>query len=109
MSTTVKGNFQKKNRLKINVLLLLLVVIIAVIPLTFHKSAEFAGADDKAQDAITSIKPDYKPWFHSLWVPPSGEIESLLFALQAGIGCLIIGYYFGFAHGRKKKVDTESK
>ena len=29
------------------------------------------------------------------WEPPSGEIESLLFALQAAIGAGFIGYYVG--------------
>lgn len=109
MSTTIKRSHHEKNTFKTNVLLLLLVVIIAVIPLIFRKNAEFSGADAKAQDVIALIKPDYTPWFHSLWVPPSGEIESLLFALQAGIGCLIIGYCIGFIHGRKKKVDSKNK
>ncbi len=30
-----------------------------------------------------------------LWEPPSGEIESLLFALQAAIGAGLVGFYFG--------------
>lgn len=37
--------------------------------------------------------------------PPSGEIESLLFALQAAIGALIIGYAFGYWRGQSKKED----
>ncbi|NLN22191.1 MAG: cobalt ABC transporter substrate-binding protein CbiN, partial [Syntrophomonadaceae bacterium] len=36
------------------------------------------------------------------WEPPSGEIESLLFALQAAIGAGFIGYYLGFVKGRKE-------
>jgi cobalt/nickel transport protein len=109
MNTVKKDNIKKLNLLKTNLLLISLVVIIAVIPLVIRKSAEFSGADNKARDAITSINPDYKPWFNSIWVPPSGEIESLLFALQAGIGCLVMGYYLGFIHGRKKNVDAEDK
>lgn len=38
---------------------------------------------------------DYEPWFESLWKPPSGEIESLLFASQAALGAGVIGYYIG--------------
>jgi cobalt/nickel transport protein len=38
----------------------------------------------------------YEPWFQPLWEPPSGEIESLLFSLQAAIGAVIIGYFFGY-------------
>ena len=35
--------------------------------------------------------------------PPSGEIESLLFALQAAIGAVIIGYFFGYWRGKGKE------
>jgi cobalt/nickel transport protein len=89
-----------------NILLLIVVIAIAVIPLIFQSKAEFAGSDDQAKDAIIQIDKSYKPWFNSIWTPPSGEIESLLFALQAGIGSLVIGYYIGFARGRKK-MDKE--
>ena len=44
-----------------------------------------------------------KPWFSSIWEPPSGEIESLLFALQAAIGAIIIGYFFGYWRGQGKE------
>ena len=33
----------------------------------------------------------------------SGEIESLLFALQAAIGAIIIGYFFGYWRGQGKE------
>ena len=45
----------------------------------------------------------FKPWFSSIWEPPSGEIESLLFALQAAIGAIIIGYAFGYWRGQGKE------
>lgn len=90
-----------------NIALLILVIVIAVIPLVFQSKAKFTGTDDKAKDAITDIKKDYKPWFNSIWTPPSGEIESLLFAVQAGIGSLVIGYYIGYVQGRKKREDAE--
>ena len=32
-----------------------------------------------------------------------GEIESLLFALQAAIGAIIIGYFFGYWRGQGKE------
>ncbi len=40
-------------------------------------------------------KSDYEPWFSNIWEPPSGEIESMLFALQAALGAGFIGYFFG--------------
>ncbi len=43
--------------------------------------------------------PNFQPWAHPIWTPPSPEIESLLFALQAAIGAGVIGYVLGRAHG----------
>ena len=80
---------------KKNVILLILVILISVIPLITLKEAEFAGADGLAETAITEINPDYKPWFESLYEPASGEIESLLFALQAAIGSGVVGFVLG--------------
>ncbi|MBZ4645408.1 MAG: cobalt/nickel transport protein [Petroclostridium sp.] len=85
-----------------NFLLILLVVILSVIPLFLIQDAEFGGADGKAQEVIETIKPDYKPWFEPILEPASGEIESLLFALQAAIGAGFIFYYIGYTVGKKK-------
>lgn len=87
-----------------NLILIGIVIGLAVIPLFMAKDAEFSGADDKAEKAITEINTNYKPWFSPVWEPPSGEIESLLFALQAAIGAGIIGYGIGFMRGKSKKV-----
>jgi cobalt/nickel transport protein len=62
----------------------------------------FAGADSLAQKAIEEIAPGYQPWFAPLLEPASGEIASLLFALQAAIGAGIIGYWLGAAVTREK-------
>ena len=64
----------------------------------------FGGSDDQGSDSVSET--GYKPWFNSIWVPPSGEIESLLFALQAAIGALIIGYFFGLWRGQKSKEEN---
>ena len=86
--------------MKRNLWLLLAVIALAVGPLMYHgKDAEFAGSDNQAEQAITALDPDYKPWAAPLWEPPSGEIESLLFALQAAIGAGLLGYYFGRRRG----------
>ena len=68
--------------MKKNLLLISVVVILAVFPLFIQKGAEFGGADNKAQDAISDINSSYKPWFSNIWTPPSKEIESLLFSLK---------------------------
>lgn len=62
----------------------------------------FGGADGKAQQAIVEIAPDYKPWFAPVLEPASGEIASLLFALQAAIGAGLIGYWLGVSITRDK-------
>ncbi|WP_251066706.1 energy-coupling factor ABC transporter substrate-binding protein [Streptomyces sp. ISL-36] len=91
---------------KINALLLLVVAALAVVPLLLglgdHKEEPFTGADAEAETAITEIDPDYKPWFSPLYEPPSGEIESALFSLQAALGAGVLAYYFGLRRGRRQ-------
>jgi len=86
-----------------NVLLLLLVVALMAVPLVLKSGADFGGTDDKAKDMIAEINPDYKPWFSSVWEPPFGEVETLLFALQAALGAGFIGYFFGSYRHKKPK------
>lgn len=59
---------------------------------------EFRGSDDLGTEAILAARPGYEPWFQPLWKPPSNEIESLLFALQAALGAGILGYVIGRRH-----------
>ncbi|AMA62293.1 MAG: energy-coupling factor ABC transporter substrate-binding protein [Kurthia gibsonii] len=89
--------------MKKNLFFLFIVIALAIFPLFIQKGAEFGGADGEAEAAITEIDKSYEPWFSSIWEPPSGEIESLLFALQAAIGAGFIGYFFGLMRGRTKK------
>jgi len=95
-----------------NILLIIAVVVLAALPLMMvakpaagpdgQEVEIFAGADDKAKDLIGEINPDYKPWFSSIIEPASGEIASMLFALQAAIGAGFIGYYLGAGAMREK-------
>lgn len=87
---------------KINIILIVLVVMISFAPLFLVKNAEFGGADGEAETAITEINTEYEPWFEPLIEPASGEIESLLFALQAAFGASIIAYGFGYLKGQSK-------
>ncbi|WP_369181945.1 energy-coupling factor ABC transporter substrate-binding protein [Streptomyces mutabilis] len=97
---------------RINALLLLAVAALAVLPLVLglgdHKEEPFAGADAEAETAITEIEPDYEPWFSPLYEPPSGEVESALFALQAAIGAGVLAYYFGLRRGRRQGEERAS-
>jgi len=92
--------------MKKNLLLLLAVVSLTLVPLWMtHPVKEgtdaFSGADAQAETLITKIRPDYAPWAKPLWEPPSGEIESLLFGVQAAVGAGLIGYCLGFYRGRR--------
>lgn len=86
-----------------NFMLLALTIILIITPLLLNSKAEYGGADGEAEGLISEINPDYKPWFSSLYEPPSGEIESLLFSTQAAIGAGFIGYYLGSRKGKKSK------
>lgn len=95
-----------------NLWLLIAVVLLAALPLGLvqkpaadadGKPAEiFAGADDKAKNLIGEIAPTYRPWFEPILEPASGEISSLLFALQAALGAGFIGYYLGVSVTREQ-------
>lgn len=99
---------KSSKRLLINLGLIALLIIMAAWPLLTLPDAEFAGADGEAEVAITEIREDYEPWFEPLLEPKSGEIESLLFALQAAVGSGVIFYGLGFMVGRKRKEETLS-
>ena len=94
-----------------NILLILGVIVLALLPLWIVERpaagpdgevAIFGGADDQAKNLIGEINPEYQPWFESLIEPASGEIASMLFALQAAIGAGFIGYYIGVGRTREK-------
>ncbi|WP_421077457.1 energy-coupling factor ABC transporter substrate-binding protein [Methanothermococcus sp. Ax23] len=89
-----------------HIAMILGVIILTVAPLVMYAGhgehdGYFGGSDDAGGEAIEEMNPNYHPWFHPIWEPPSGEIESLLFALQAAIGAIIIGYYIGYFKARK--------
>jgi cobalt/nickel transport protein len=69
-------------------------------------NAEFAGSDTIGSSQIAKItgipEEEYLPLIWQ-WVPPSGEIESGLFALQAAIGGIFVGWIFGYWKGLQKQ------
>ncbi len=98
--------------MKRNLLLLLGVVALAIVPLVIHASKQgddvFSGADGQAQELIEQMQPDYEPWYQSFWEPPSAEIESMLFALQAAVGAGLVCYCIGYYRGRYLRQKDES-
>lgn len=91
---------------RINLLLLAAVAALAALPLVLGlgegEEEPFTGSDAQAETAITENAPGYEPWFSPLYEPPSAEVESALFALQAAIGAGVLAYYFGLRRGRRQ-------
>jgi len=69
-------------------------------------NAKFTGSDSVGSAKIAEMTGKAEGEFQPLiwqWAPPSGEIESALFALQAAIGGIMVGWVFGYWKGQKKK------
>ncbi|WP_124065900.1 energy-coupling factor ABC transporter substrate-binding protein [Clostridium sp. E02] len=94
--------------------LLIIVCLIAIVPLFTKKGAEFGGSDDAGSQMITSIQgTEYEPWFTPvletlLGGELPGEVESLLFCLQTGIGVGILAFFMGRFVERKKWQEKQA-
>ena len=101
-----------KNK-KLVISLLVIAVLIAIVPLFMLKNAEFGGSDDAGSEVVAQIQGgEYEPWFEpiietALGKELPGEVESLLFCVQTGIGVVIIAYYMGRFVERKKHEDNK--
>lgn len=90
-------------------LLLAAAVLIAIIPLFALKGAEFGGSDDAGSQVVGEIMGgEYEPWFTPVmetWLDGElpGEVESLLFCVQTGIGVGIIAFFMGRFVERSKR------
>lgn len=89
------------------VALILAAVLIAFVPLFALKGAEFGGSDDAGSGMVEQIAGNYEPWFTPVLETAihgelPGEVESLLFCLQTGIGVGIIAFLMGRLVERKK-------
>ena len=92
--------------LVLSAVLLALAAVIAVGSLLYGYSqdaeAEFGGADGQAEEVITEIHETYEPWYSPLVGELPGEVESGLFALQAGVGGIVLGSAIGWYAGRHR-------
>jgi len=89
------------------------VAVILFIAVFLYVSAggthEFSGSDDVGSQKIAELTGHPVESFTPVipqYVPPSGEIESTLFALQASFGGLVLGLVFGFWLGQRKTSPT---
>ncbi|MCQ8893549.1 MAG: cobalt transport protein CbiN [Methanolinea sp.] len=70
---------------------------------TLGGNAEFSGSDTVGSERVSELSGIPLEEFHPLipqWEPPSGEVESGLFALQAAIGGIVVGWVFGYWKGQ---------
>ena len=93
--------------MKTVIILLIAAVLIAIVPLFVKKGAEFGGSDDAGSVMIEEIQGEYTPWFTpvletALGGELPGEVESLIFCIQTGIGVGIIAFVMGRFVERKK-------
>ena len=91
-----------------NAILIGLVVLLTAFPLWYCRDAEFGGADGMAGELVEESDPDFEPWFQPILEPASGEVESMLFALQAavvsGVVCFVLGRITAKKPEEEKKV-----
>jgi len=84
-------------------------MVIGTLAYGASNDSEFSGSDDQGGDVITNLDPDYEPWWNGIFGDyelPS-ETESLLFALQAAIGAIIIGFFIGMVYSDNKHKKLE--
>lgn len=89
------------------VVLILVVVLMAFIPLFALKDAEFGGSDDAGSVVVEEVNSEYEAWATPVFEMAlggelPGEVESLLFCVQTGIGVGIIAFFMGRFVERKK-------
>jgi len=98
-----------RSRYTLEILTLIAVVAFCAIFLytsSTMSGAEFDGSDNVGSQLIMNLSGNPEGNFQPLipqWSPPSGEIESSLFALQAAVGGILVGGVFGYWIGQKKK------
>lgn len=100
---------------KIAAVSLLAVALIALVPLFALKGADFGGSDDAGSQMVEVIRGEsYEPWFTPVLeqlidgeLP--GEVESLFFCLQTGLGVGVLSFGFGYLVARKKYSGKEEK
>lgn len=83
------------------------VLLIAFVPLFALKDAEFGGSDDAGSQVVEEVDSSYEPWAAPILEKiigseRPGEVESLLFCVQTGIGVGIIAFFMGRFVERKK-------
>ena len=96
------------------IILIAVVLLIVFFPIFALPGAEFEGTDDQGSEMVGEIVGgEFEPWFEPVLetliggeLP--GEVETLFFSIQTGIGVGIIAYCFGYLVARKKFKDESA-
>ncbi len=104
-----------KTRSKV-VILMIIVILIAAVPLFVLKGAQFGGSDDAGSVVVSEVTgKEYTPWFTPVMETAiggelPGEIESLLFCIQTGIGVGVFAFFMGrFVERSKQEKERNRK
>ena len=95
------------------VALLAAALLISLLPLFLLRGAEFGGSDDAGSQMVAEVTGrEYEPWFtpvleSALGGELSGEVESLMFCVQTGLGVGVIAFVLGRWVERKKWMDKK--
>ena len=90
-----------------NAILIGLEVLLTAFPLWYCRDAEFGGADGMAGELVEESDPDFEPWFQPILEPASGEVESMLFALQAAVGSGVVCFVLGRITAKKPEEEKK--
>ncbi|XGV99194.1 MAG: energy-coupling factor ABC transporter substrate-binding protein [Leptolyngbya sp. BL-A-14] len=86
-----------------NWLLVIGVLVLALGPLLVLQGKKFGATDGNFVAAIETDHPNYKPWFEPIIKDSGPEVQTFLFAAQAGIGAGVTGYILGLYKGRSER------
>lgn len=87
------------------------ILVIGTLAYGNSEGKEFGGSDDAGGDVIADHdgeEGDHEPWTNGIWgdYELPGETESFLFALQAAIGAVIIGFFIGWNYANRKNKNA---
>lgn len=94
---------------KITAVFLIVVALLVLVPLFALPGAEFGGSDDAGSQMVEQIRgEEYEPWFTPVLEQViggelPGEVESLFFCIQTGIGVGVLAFGFGYLVGRNRE------
>ncbi|MCI8537377.1 MAG: cobalt ABC transporter [Oscillospiraceae bacterium] len=106
---------KQKSHKGLVIALLAAALLIALLPLFLLPGAEFGGSDDAGSNMVAEVTgTEYEPWFTpvletALGGELPGEVESLMFCVQTGIGVGVIAFILGRWVERKKWTDQLKK